>query len=369
MNKELVRFLKEEWFLGISLATVLIFSLDGKALFDGLPDPVGLTLIFVWLFGVVLGSCLCVVRHADGLAEIIGEPYGTLILTLSVTTIEVLSISAVMLHGENHPALVRDTLFAVVMIILGGMAGVCLLVGGWRHKEQVYNLQGANSYLGVIIPVVVLSLVLPNFTVTTAGPALSKAQEVFVTLMCAGLYSAFLAIQTGRHRGYFTAIDHDENAIKPPHGRDPLWRHAVLLLAYMLPIIVLAEAMARPIEYMTETLHMPDALGGVIIAIIVATPEAVGAMRAAIANQLQLAVNIFLGSVLSTIGLTVPVMLVISHFTGHEVLLGLSGANEVLLLLTLAVSVVTFSSGRTNMLQGAVHAVLFGAFVLLMFEA
>ncbi len=211
-RQSFVRFLKEEWFLGISLATILIFSLDGKALFDDLPDPVGLTLIFVWLFGVVLGSCLCVVRHADGVAEIIGEPYGTLILTLSVTTIEVLSISAVMLHGENNPTLVRDTLFSVVMVILGGMAGVCLLVGGWRHKEQAYNLQGANSYLGVIIPLVVISLVLPNFTVTTAGPTLSKAQQVFVTLMCAGLYCAFLAVQTGRHRGYFTAIDHDENA-------------------------------------------------------------------------------------------------------------------------------------------------------------
>lgn len=369
MNATFLRFLKEEWFLGVSLATILIFSLDGKALFADLPDPVGLTLIFLWLFGVVLGSCLHVVRHADGVAEIVGEPYGTLILTLSVTTIEVLSISAVMLHGENHPTLVRDTLFSVVMVILGGMAGACLLVGGWRHREQVYNLQGANSYLGVIIPLVVMSLVLPNFTVTAVGPALSKAQQIFVGLMCAGLYCAFLAIQTGRHRGYFTAIDHDENAVKPPHGGHPLWRHAVLLLAYMLPVILLAEEMAHPIDYLIESLHMPDALGGIIIAIIVATPEAVGAMRAALANQLQLAVNIFLGSVLSTIGLTVPVMLVISHLTGHVVFLGLSGANEVLLLLTLAVSVVTFSSGRTNMLQGAVHAVLFGAFVLLMFEA
>ena len=142
MNKELVRFLKEEWFLGISLATVLIFSLDGKALFDGLPDPVGFTLIFVWLFAVVLGSCLHVVRHADGLAEIVGEPYGTLILTLSVTTIEVASISAVMLDGaSNHPTLVRDTLFAVVMIILGGMAGVCL--SGWRLAAQGTGLQSA----------------------------------------------------------------------------------------------------------------------------------------------------------------------------------------------------------------------------------
>jgi Ca2+:H+ antiporter len=152
-------------------------------------------------------------------------------------------------------------------------------------------------------------------------------------------------------------------------ARHPLLRHALLLIAYMLPIALLAEELAHPIDYLIETLHMPDALGGVIIAVIVATPEAVGAVRAALTNQLQSAVNIFLGSVLSTIGLTVPVMLAISRLTGHAVYLGLSGANDVLLLLTLAVSVVTFSSGRTNILQGAVHVVLFGAFLLLMFQA
>ena len=362
----LVRFLREEWFLGVSLVTIAVFTLD-KALFDDLPDPVGFALIFGWLFAVVLGSCLNVVRHADGLAEILGEPYGTLILTMSVTTIEVLSISAVMLHGANNPALVRDTLFSVVMVILGGMAGLSLLVGGWRHREQVYNLQGANSYLGVIIPLCVMCLVLPNFTVTTPGPTLSGTQQIFVTLMCAGLYVAFLALQTGRHRGYFVMGGDDEQGAG--HAHHSLTRHAVLLLAYMLPIALLAEEMANPIDYLIETLHMPDVLGGVVIAVIVATPEAIGAMRAAIADRLQLSVNIFLGSVLSTIGLTVPVMLVISRLTGHEVYLGLTSASEVLLLLTLMVSVVTFASGRTNILQGAVHVVLFAAFVLLMFEA
>ncbi|HEX4370069.1 MAG TPA: hypothetical protein VH019_01890 [Rhizomicrobium sp.] len=367
MPSKITDILREEWFLLLSFVTVAIFSLKGRSLFADLPDPVGFTLIFIWLFAVVLGSCLHVVRHADGLAEIVGEPYGTLILTLSVTTIEVASISAVMLGGaSNHPTLVRDTLFSVVMVILGGMAGFSLLVGGWRHREQTHNLQGANAYLGVIIPLAVLTLTLPNFTVTTAGPTLSAPQQLFVTLMCLGLYGAFLAIQTGPHRDYFaTKTGH----VRPRSGRDSWLRHGVLLLAYMLPIVLLAEELAHPIDYMIETLHMPDALGGVVIAVIVATPEAVGAVRAALANQLQQSVNIFLGSVLSTIGLTVPVMLVISRFTGRAVYLGLSGGNDVLLLLTLAVSVVTFSSGRTNILQGAVHVVLFGAFLLLMFQA
>ena len=366
MRNRLTGFLREEWFLGVSLLTIAVFSLD-QSLFDDLPDPVGFALIFGWLFVAVLGSCLNVVRHADGLAEILGEPYGTLILTLSVTTIEVLSISAVMLHGENHPTLVRDTLFSVVMVILGGMAGLSLLVGGWRHREQTYNLQGANSYLGVILPLCVICLVLPNFTVTTPGPTLSRPQQLFVTLMCGGLYAAFLALQTGRHRGYFTMGGHEGHTGAQAHH--PLLRHALLLLAYMLPIALLAEEMANPIDYLIATLHMPDMLGGVVIAIIVATPEAVGAMRAAIADRLQLSVNIFLGSVLSTIGLTVPVMLMIGDVTGRVVYLGLSGTSEVLLLLTLAVSVVTFASGRTNILQGAVHLVLFVAFVMLMFQA
>jgi Ca2+:H+ antiporter len=366
----ILRFLREEWFLAASYGTIAAFTLFGETLFGDMSNPLGLALVFLWLFAVVLGSCLSVVRHADGLAALLGEPYGTLILTLSVTTIEVLSISAVMLHGDNNPTLVRDTLFSVVMVVLGGMAGLCLLVGGWRHKEQLYNLPGANAYLSVIIPLAVLALVLPNATTTTVGPTLSHAQEVFLGITCIGLYASFLAVQTGRHRGYFLAID-PEGGHAGAHGHETdhtLARHALLLLAYMLPVGLLAEEMAQPIDYVIETLHAPAMLGGVAIAVIVATPESIGAIRAALANRLQLSVNIFLGSVLCTIGLTVPVMLLISRLVGREIHLGLAGANDVLLLLTLAVSVVTFSSGRTNVLQGAVHAVLFGAFLLLIFE-
>ena len=356
------------WFPVVCFVTVATFLLKGQSLFADLHDLAGFVLIFAWLFAVVLGACLHVVRHADGLAEIVGEPYGTLILTLAVTAIEVMSISAVMLEGaRSHPTLVRDTLFSVVMVILGGLVGASLLVGGWKHREQTHNLQGANAYLGVIIPLAVMVLTLPNFTVSTAGPTLSGPQQLFDTLICVGLFATFLAIQTGRHRDYFAATMHGRNG-GAPLERSSWMRHALLLLAYMVPVAFLAEDLAHPIDYMIETLRMPDALGGVIIAVIVATPESVAALRAALANQLQLAVNIFLGSVLCTIGLTVPVMLAISQFTGHTIYVGLSGANDVLLLLTLIVSVVTFSSGRTNILQGAVHVVLFGAFLLLIFQ-
>ncbi len=330
--------------------------------------PVGFAVIFTWLFGVVLGSALAVARHADRVAEILGEPFGTLVLTLSVTAVEVMSISAVMLHGENNPELVRDTLFAVVMIILGGMVGLSLLTGGWRHREQHYNLQGANAYLTVIIPLAMLTLSLPNFTTTTQGPTLSTAQQIFLVFVSVALYVAFLAIQTGRHRGYF-ASDEDDVGHAHAEAPGPLPWHAGLLIAYILPVVFLAEQLAKPIDYLIETLRMPVALGGVIIALLVVTPEAIAAMRAALINNLQRSINVALGSVLSSIGLTVPTMLGISYLTRHEVYLGLASANDLLLAVTLAVCVVTFASGRTNILQGIVHIMLFAAFVMLIFQA
>lgn len=365
---QLRKVVTDERFLGISLATTAAFALFGKTMFAAMANPFLLALIFAWLFAVVLGSALAVVRHADRIAEFLGEPYGTLVLTLSVTAIEVMSISAVMLHGENNPTLVRDTLFAIVMIILGGMVGVSLIAGGWRHREQHYNLQGANAYLGVIIPMAALPLSLPNFTTTTPGPTLSVPQEMFVVLTSVGLYVAFLFIQTGRHRGYFASAEDGEEHSGAALGIGRLGWHVALLLAYILPVVFLAEQLAHPLDYLIETLHMPTAIGGVAIAMLVATPEAIGATRAAMANRLQRSINISLGSVLSTIGLTVPMMLAISYLTQHEVYLGLTSANDLLLAITLMVSIVTFASGRTNVLQGAVHIVLFAAFVMLIFQ-
>ncbi|HTB46444.1 MAG TPA: hypothetical protein VK741_22680 [Acetobacteraceae bacterium] len=361
---------REEWFLAVSIGIGAIFLGFGPDLADALPAPLGTALLFVVLFFTVLGAGLCVVRHADHLAIRLGEPYGTLILTLAVTIIEVISITAMMTHGAHNAALVRDTVFAVVMILLNGMVGVSLLFGGWRHKEQVYNLQGANAYMGVIIPLTVLSLVLPNFTMTTPGPTLSPAQEDFVALVSIGLYAAFVAVQTSRHRAYFTLDAADEAGHhEAPHSteRHPA-THAILLVAYMVPLVYLAEQLAHPVEALLQTLDAPAALGGCIIAILVATPEAVGAVRAAAANRLQRSMNIFLGSVLATIGLTIPAMLVIGRLNGESLVLGLQNANTVMLLLTLAVSLVTFSSQRTNVLQGTVHLVLFGAFILLLFQ-
>ncbi|HTT83633.1 MAG TPA: hypothetical protein VMF67_09125 [Rhizomicrobium sp.] len=359
--------IRDEWFLAVSAGSALCFAVFGNILAGGLSNPLWLGAIFLWLFAAVLGSALAAVRHAEQLAVRLGEPYGTLILTLSVTAIEAASISAMMLHGADNPTLTRDTLLAIIMIILNGMVGVSLLIGGWRHREQYYNLQGANAYLSVIIPLTVLSLVLPNFTETTPGPTLSRPQELFLILMAVGLYCAFLAIQSGRHRGYFMSADEDDahSASSAPHS---VLLHAILLAAYMVPVVYLAEQLASPVAYAIRTLHAPAALGGVAIAALVATPEAIGAARAAFANRLQRSVNIFLGSVLSTIGLTIPIMLVIGNVMGQRIVLGVGHANLVILLLTLFVSTTTFTSARTNVLQGLVHVLLFLAYIMLIFE-
>jgi Ca2+:H+ antiporter len=359
-----------EWFLVVGWASSAVFLFRGDVVANHLSTPSGLAVLFGWLFAVSFGCCLSVVRHADHLAIRLGEPYGTLILTLAVTIVEVTSISSLVMHGAHNPALVRDTIFAVIMIVLNGMVGLSLLLGGWRHLDQQFNVFGANTYLGVIIPLTVFSLILPNYTMTTAGPTLSTAQEVFVAIVSLGLYAVFLAVQTVRHRAYFRPGDTDESL---DHGA-PLGRrlhpsgHAALMVCYLVPLVFLAEQFAGPMEALLAALHEPASLGGVVIALLVATPEALSAIRAAAANRLQRSTNLLLGSVLSTIGLTIPVMICISQFQGSKLVLGLQSGNAVMLVLTLAVSLVTFASGRTNILQGAIHLVLFGAYVMLTFE-
>ena len=363
---------RSEWFLAISLPTCAAFFLYGGRLLQGLHRVPWLLLMFAWLFAAILGSALAVVRHADRLAERLGEPYGTLILTLSITSIEVVGISAVMLHGANNPTLARDTLFAVTMIILNGMIGLSLLIGGWRRLEQHFNLHGANAYLGVIIPLGVLALVLPNFTLSSPGASLVHAQELFIAVASVGLYVTFLFLQTNRHRAYFTPADDVAEPVPVTAHAPDAWPglgwHVALLLAYMGPVVFLAEKLALPVDYIVETIKAPTALAGLTMAVLVATPEAISAVRAARRNHLTRSVNISLGSVLSTIGLTIPSILLIGHLTDHPVTLGLQHTDLVLFVLTLVLCMVTFSSGRTTVLQGAVHLILFAAYLFFMLQ-
>ncbi|NIJ40683.1 Ca2+:H+ antiporter [Parvibaculum indicum] len=359
--------IRREWMLGVAIVTSLVFLFFGERIFQGLSNGVWLGLLFAWLFAVVLGAAVGVVRHAEALSERLGEPYGTLVLTVSIALIEVMSITAIMMHGGANPTLVRDTLFSVVMIVMGGMVGLSLLLGALRHHEQSFNLQGANAYLGVIVPLAVFSLILPDFTQTTEGGTYSLGQMIMLGIMATGLYGIFLLIQTGRHRAYFSHADIGGEEAHETEGTGIL-PHALLMLAYMVPVVFLVEQLAVPVDYVIETLHAPVAIGGVVMATLVATPEAIGGVKAALRNQLQRSVNIFLGSVLATIGLTVPAMLAVAYWAGFDLVLGLEPSDTIILVLMLAVSVITFSSGRTNLLQGAVHVLVFIAFLFFIFQ-
>jgi Ca2+:H+ antiporter len=362
--------ISSEFPLLVALGTATIFFVAGSRFVELAAHPIAMIVVFVWLFAVILWSAICVVRHADCLAIKLGEPYGTLILTLSAISIEVVMISTAMLHGANNPTLGRDAIFAVVMIALNGLVGLSLLLGGLRHREQYYNLLGVNSYLNVIMALAVLGLVFPDFTTSRSGPYFSTEQEVFLIVVSLLLYAIFLLIQTVRHRRYF--LEPEDVVVPATSAHHPLQVrstafHAVLLLLYLITVILLAEKFAIPLDNGIEKFHMPQELGGAIIAALVLSPEGLGAIRSSLGNQLQRSINILLGSVLATIGLTIPAVLSIGLITKRPVTLGVEGANLPLLLLTLAVSIVTFTSRKTNVLQGCIHLLLFAMFVLLIF--
>jgi len=346
--------------------TALFFAFD-RQLLGTLDSALWAAFVLAWLFAIMLAAAFAVVRHSDCLAEIFGEPYGTLILTLAITVIEVMMIAAVMLTGPQVSMLARDTMFAVVMIVFNGMAGLSLLVGGLRYHEQTYNLQGASSFLAVIVPLAVLGLVLPNFT-SAPGGTLSVLHEVFLMLMSVGLYGVFLAIQTLRHRHFFLAHDETEEAAPPITDLRPAAYHGLLLLLYIVPIVLLSKKIAVPIDHAISVLGAPAALAGFLVAALILAPESLAAVRAALANQLQRSINLLLGSVLASISLTIPAVLAIGLLTDRAVVLALDPVDTVLLVLTLGMGTLTFGTGRTNILLGAVHLLLFFSYLVLIFD-
>jgi Ca2+:H+ antiporter len=335
-------------------------------------NPVRSVFMFSLIFASILWSAFAVVRHADCLAILLGEPLGTIILTISVIGIEVTMISMVMLTGEPDPTLGRDTMFSVLMLVLNGMVGITLLVGGLHHREPMFNLRGASAYMSVIIPLAMLGLILPRYTKSTSDASASPLLATFLVVTCICLYGVFLGVQTMRHRSFFTQPSNQDSDASHLHDPIPSMRtvpfHALLLLATMIPIVLLAKKLAILMEVGIDQMNAPPQLAGLAVAILVLTPEGVSALRAAQSNQLQRGVNICLGSALATIGLTIPAVLLIGSLAGMRVQLGLDQLDELLLMLTLLVSVVTFSSGRTNILQGVVHIVLFLAWLVLIFD-
>jgi Ca2+:H+ antiporter len=267
----------------VGAATTVIFFTVGKGWADDFSQPLLSAAIFVWLFAAMIWCAFGVVRHAEVLAEYLGEPYGTLILTISVISIEVTIMATVMLHGGPNPTLPRDTVFAVLMIVLNGMVGLSVMVGAWRHRQQQYSLQGAVAFLAVISCLAVISLVLPSFTTSTKDPSLTVLQAAVFGGLTAALYAGFLGIQTMRHRTFFMeAAAGGPDAHHAGHGpKHSALYHTVLLVLTLLPVVLLSKPLAHVIDYGIEELHAPTALGGILIAILVLSPEGLTSYQAA----------------------------------------------------------------------------------------
>jgi len=367
----LPKTLKSEWPLAAILATTALFLLFGPGWLADLRSAGWFALLSVWLLAAMFLAAFAVVRHADALAAKLGEPYGTLVLTLAITGIEVIMIASIMYAGNGNATLARDAMMSVVMIVLNGMLGLTLLIGGLRYREQAYNLQGANSFLAVILPLAVLGLVEPNFTESAPGPVYSPVQAAFLSIMSVALYAVFLGIQTSRHREYF--IWPNESAeTGVGHAPERVVRsipfHTVMLFAYIVPFVALSKQIAVPINHAIEVLGAPPELAGFLVSVLVLSPESLSAIRSTLANQLQRSVNILLGSVLASIGLTIPAVLAVGFLTGQQIVLGLGMTNMTLLLLTLLLSNLTFAAQRTNVLLGAVHLLLFFTYLMFIFE-
>lgn len=328
---------------------------------------VGLGGLFeVLLVSGLVAGVLAAVFHAEVVAHRVGEPYGTLVLALAVTGIEVaLIVSLMIAGGEAASGLARDTVFASVMIILNGMVGLCLLSGGRRYGEQSFGLFGVSAALATLAAISVLALVLPNYTTTILGPVYSRSQLIFIAVVSLVLYGTFVLVQTVRHRDYFLPVvaEADEEVHAPPPSNQMASLSAVLLLVCLGAVVLLAKALSPTLEMAVASMGAPKTVVGIIIALVVLLPESIAAYHAARANRLQASLNLALGSALASIGLTIPAVALVSLMTGWTLSLGIDAKSTVLLVLSLFVASLSLGTGRTTVVQGTVHLVIFAVYL------
>jgi len=316
--------------------------------------------------GLLIATVFAAVYHAEVVAHRVGEPFGSLVLALAVTIIEVALIVSVMISGGSDTSgLARDTIFAAVMIVCNGIVGLCLLGGGIRHREQGFQLQGANAALSVLIALTTLTMVFPNVTVSSAGPTFSSSQLVFAAIASVVLYGSFLFIQTIRHRDYFLPVGGAAEEHAQPPSNKVAAISAGLLLVSLVAIVAMAKVLTPTVEVIIEGAGAPKSVIGTVIAALVLLPEGVAAFRASRANRLQTSMNLALGSALASIGLTIPAVAVVSLVMHIPLTLGLPSKEVALLIVTLILSQSTLGTGRTTVLQGVVHLMLFATFLFL----
>jgi Ca2+:H+ antiporter len=356
----------------MTYATLAVLHTIGHNWLQHLNNHVRTAILFAWIVGLILASAMQVMRYSETLAEMLGEPLGTLVLTLSAISIETSLIIVLMLTGSPNPTLVRDTIFSELMIILCLMVGASLLLGGIRHRQQSYNLDATRSFLSVLFPTAIIILVMPNYVGPTVGPTLSLAQAAQVGILTFVIYLVFLAMQTVRLRDVFAEPSQDRpyqtsgtlvTTLRPWNGRVAA-RAGFMLLLMLLPVPILAESLDPIVDYTVHRLEAPEALAGLLIAVLVLSPEGITAIQTAWHNRMQRSINLMFGSALSTMGLTVPIVLLISVHTGEPLVLGLDPKDMILLATTLLLSAVTFGGSTTDMLKGCVHLIVFGMFFL-----
>ncbi|MBS1707627.1 MAG: ionic transporter y4hA [Armatimonadetes bacterium] len=329
-----------------------------------LPGPVSL---WIAVLGLVL-AVIAAVHHAEIIALRVGEPYGTLVLALAMTTIEAaLVLSLMLMKGPGSASLARDTVYAAIMTICSGVLGVCLFWGGLKHREQVFRVDGATSALAALVALAGLTLVLPNHTTSSPGATYSPAQLAVVALLSFVLWAVFVMIQTGRHREYFlSSPEVDGEHDRRPSSRES-WTSTIAMVVGLVAVVLLAKAMSKPVEGFVESIGAPRTLVGVLISFLVLLPETGASIRAALANRLQTSMNLAMGSAPASIGLTIPVVAVASLGLRLPLELGLGPKETILLTLTFIVNGLTLGLGRSNILLGAVHLILFAVFLLTSF--
>ncbi|MCX4961017.1 calcium:proton antiporter [Streptomyces virginiae] len=317
------------------------------------------------------GAVLAAVHHAEVVAHRVGEPFGSLVLAVAVTVIEVALIVTLMADGGDKTAsLARDTVFAAVMITCNGIVGISLLVGALRNRVAVFNPEGSGAALATVATLATLSLVLPTFTTSKPGPEFSTAQLTFAAVASLALYGLFVAVQTVRHRSYFLPVDTGggvaggEDHADPPTARAALVSLGLLLIA-LVAVVGDAKAVSPTIERAVAAAGLPQAVVGVIIALLVLLPETLAAVRAARRDRVQTSLNLAYGSAIASIGLTIPAIALASIWLSGPLLLGLGPIHMVLLALTVVVSALTIVPGRATLLQGGVHIVLLAAYLFL----
>ncbi|GAA0960396.1 ionic transporter y4hA [Kribbella koreensis] len=351
------------WSLAVPPLALIVLAVS----WGSKPGVILLILICAGLGAAVIAA----VHHAEVVAHRVGEPFGTLILALAVTVIEVALIVTLMASGGDKAAsLARDTVFAAVMITCNGILGLALVVGSLRHKTQEFRVHASGSALAVMTALVTLSLVLPTFTTSTPGATFSAAQLAFAGVASLVMYGVFVFVQTIRHRDYFLPVtEAAEEDAEDVHAEAPSTGVALVSLALLfgclIAVVGLAKTVSPKLESAVEAAGAPLAVVGVVIALLVLLPETVAAVRAALRNRLQTSLNLALGSALASIGLTIPAIAIASIWLDGPLVLGLGGKEMVLFALTVVVSMLTLATGRATLLQGAVHLMIFGSFLFL----